>query len=696
MSNGIGPNPLNDISKVYLDQIVEKKKDDTYLEPDMKKRQANNEKARKELAKGPQMKNPHFEEKQQGWDAVNSLADAYKAMHEGIRDEDPEKGTKERKARLEKKRGMKLDDHPQYKKEEVEVAEADSLAAMQARREKRLAAQRKREGTTASGRDFGHDYSLSDKQQKARRDAEFKAGIGTKKEEVEVDEAMSSYDRNRKRAAQRAAERNAARAAGKTGVVPGVGYVSPRKERETYVDSAGTTRHKSGAKMESLDPVGKEDGDVNNDGKKDSTDKYLMNRRKAIGKAIKSKMKESVENVDEVYKGKHGQSDKEYQDSRSDAGKQISGDSKMSGAAYSHRSFKGQGKPAKPGERQKAQGRMTQADRDELAIRKAALKKKSMKEAYSSWRQDLSEIMTDDIDSKPIKEKKVNNKIKINPKLGEAVENMGGELIEMVEINEFDYMVEEVRQELIDEGHDVEAVNHALEEAKVTMGHDTPGKTEGMRDKLKKKAKGFLGKVAVKAYNKAREAKAAAAPAVQRAKTSAKRGIRKMALKVADKLKEENVDEAVYGGTPPEKKDTRMTVTNADKKGNTPAYQRYKAGDKRYKAADHMGEQMSPQEVALQKKKATIDKMIAQRRKQELSKGVSPTKTMGEEASDAMKDRRMERGGVGGNQRYDRPARNVATGPAKKKSSGMSALDFVKADIRAKYGKGAIIDTKKK
>ena len=65
----------------------------------------------------------------------------------------------------------------------------------------------------------------------------------------QVDEAMSSYDRNRKRAAQRAADRNAARAGGKTGVVPGVGYVSPRKERETYVDSAGTTRHKSGAKM---------------------------------------------------------------------------------------------------------------------------------------------------------------------------------------------------------------------------------------------------------------------------------------------------------------------------------------------------------------------------------------------------------------------------------------------------------------
>ena len=60
MSNGIGKNPLNDISKIYLESVA-KKKDDSYLEPDMNKRQKNNEKARKELAKGPQMKNPHFE-----------------------------------------------------------------------------------------------------------------------------------------------------------------------------------------------------------------------------------------------------------------------------------------------------------------------------------------------------------------------------------------------------------------------------------------------------------------------------------------------------------------------------------------------------------------------------------------------------------------------------------------------------------
>ena len=43
-----------------------------------------------------------------------------------------------------------------------------------------------------------------------------------------------------------------------------------------------------------LDAVGKEDADVNNDGKVDSTDKYLKNRREAIGKAM-GKKEEEVE-----------------------------------------------------------------------------------------------------------------------------------------------------------------------------------------------------------------------------------------------------------------------------------------------------------------------------------------------------------------------------------------------------------------
>jgi hypothetical protein len=39
--------------------------------------------------------------------------------------------------------------------------------------------------------------------------------------------------------------------------------------------------------LEKMDPVGKEDADINNDGKKDKTDKYLLNRRKAISANLK-------------------------------------------------------------------------------------------------------------------------------------------------------------------------------------------------------------------------------------------------------------------------------------------------------------------------------------------------------------------------------------------------------------------------
>jgi hypothetical protein len=263
MSNGIGKNPLNDISKVYLEQVgKKKKKDDSYLETDMKKRQENNEKAREDMKKmGTSMKNPHFEQKQFGWDSVNSMTKAYRAMQEGIRDEDPEKGTEERKKRLEKKRGMKLDDHPQYKKEKVE--------------------------------------EMIDPKGAARIDASKR-----KKEETR--------DEKEKRLM--------------------LGKYSP------------AVRYAKKTQKEALDPVGKEDGDVNNDGKKDDTDSYLMKRRKAIGSAMKKRLKEE--------------------------------------------------------------------------------------------RASLSEVMTDKEDEKKVVEKRINNKVTINPKLSEAVEELGGEVLEMVEVDE--------------------------------------------------------------------------------------------------------------------------------------------------------------------------------------------------------------------------------------------------------------------
>jgi hypothetical protein len=52
-----------------------------------------------------------------------------------------------------------------------------------------------------------------------------------------------------------------------------------------YLDGAEMTANID-AMSEKLDPVGKEDADIDNDGDTDKTDKYLLNRRKAIAKAM--------------------------------------------------------------------------------------------------------------------------------------------------------------------------------------------------------------------------------------------------------------------------------------------------------------------------------------------------------------------------------------------------------------------------
>ena len=153
---------------------------------------------------------------------------------------------------------------------------------------------------------------------------------------------------------------------------------------------------------EALDPVGQEDADIDNDGDTDKTDKYLHNRRKAIGKAIKKK------------KGiKEGHCDEK-------------------GVECSD-------------------------------VEKKKDSKKSMKEGYHNWRQDLIEVMDDVEDQKEVKEKKVNNKIKINPELGEAVEEIGGTLIEMIEVDEMDVLIESVYEELTEEGYSEDDVEEAIE-----------------------------------------------------------------------------------------------------------------------------------------------------------------------------------------------------------------------------------------
>ena len=86
-------------------------------------------------------------------------------------------------------------------------------------------------------------------------------------------------------------------------------------------------------------------------------------------------------------------------------------------------------------------------------------------------------------------------------------------------------------------------------------------------------------------------------------------------------------------------------------------------------------------------------------------------KTVDEETEDSLKDKRMERGGVGGNQRYDRPPAKKASNAElgikpgktavqkeleKRHGKGASAMDIVRAELEKKHGKGAVMSTKKK
>ena len=228
---------------------------------------------------------------------------------------------------------------------------------------------------------------------------------------------------------------------------------------------------------EALDPVGKEDSDVDNDGKKNTnSDKYLLKRRKAIGKAI------STQEAKEV---------KRWWDDDGD------------GKGYEEGEVSGKFK-----------------------------KKKKIKEGFSNWRQDLSEVITDTEFGKKIKEKKIKNKIKINPSISEAVENLGGTLIEMVEIDEVDFVAGSVYDELLEEGYDEddieEAIEYALTEATVTFGHDTPTGQKKRGNLVK--AVGRLARQ--KLSSKVRGAKSAAAGAVARGA----RKVAKGALGVARKM----------------------------------------------------------------------------------------------------------------------------------------------------------------
>ena len=176
-----------------------------------------------------------------------------------------------------------------------------------------------------------------------------------------------------------------------------------------------------------------------------------------------------------------------------------------------------------------------------LKNRRKVRKKAIAKEGYSNWRQDLIEIMNDEEGEKPIKEKKVNNKIKTcasegGLKIGEAVEQLGGQLIEMIELNGIldeitddelsfisDRMIEESVREVfydyLQEGYEIEEIEDLICES---IDTSLMLLNEAEEDSNNKKRTGILQKIkgAVKTVGKglARGAGYVAGAAVRGAK----------------------------------------------------------------------------------------------------------------------------------------------------------------------------------
>ena len=236
--------------------------------------------------------------------------------------------------------------------------------------------------------------------------------------------------------------------------------------------------------------------------------------------------------------------------------------------------------------------------------------------SMSDWRSELIEVVGTEDSEKTVKEKKIKNKIIINPTLGmkEAIEAIGGTIMEVSEIEE-----DEKKRELIEKSREKD-----VEQGRV------PGRLK--------------------------EAMSPKEVQLQKRKTmldmQIARDRRKQISKAAGDAPTKTVGEGY--DKPDEKIKTDRDGYRIPKKD---------ADDAR-------------------------DRLLAKAREKRLAK-------MKEETEDSLRDKRMERGGVDGNVRYDRPNRN----PERKKpdpKAGMRAVDRVRDDIIKQYGKGALIDTKKK
>ena len=223
-----------------------------------------------------------------------------------MRFDDGKEGKEKRKEALRKKRGMtkaQMDKHPQFKDDDVKEGYKGTMDMSKSHPE----AKKKVEDNIA--KHFGKKEKKEVKEGSAygiyRGDGKMKIGKRDEGEKApRMQKGAMAYDGPNKERSE-AADRIIAKTKKKRKKMNEMSCPSPKvvdtssksKEKKitpSVLDKIRKLNTGAGSQYEQvvhekMDPVGQEDKDIDNDGDHDSTDKYLANRRKAIGKAIAKK-----------------------------------------------------------------------------------------------------------------------------------------------------------------------------------------------------------------------------------------------------------------------------------------------------------------------------------------------------------------------------------------------------------------------
>ena len=200
-------------------------------------------------------------------------------VHE-MRYDDGKEGSKKRLKALEKKRGMKMPDHPQFKDSVKEGKMPEGLKKyLEKKQGKKEDKKDVKEGNEEKAPRMQKGAMAYDGPNKERSEAADRILAKAKKKREKMKEEYVS-EMKAKQVVKPKPARNPQNMALPKGVKSGVNYQSMA---QSYVPVGNIFNEKK------MDPVGAEDKDIDNDGDHDSTDKYLLKRRKAIGKAIAKK-----------------------------------------------------------------------------------------------------------------------------------------------------------------------------------------------------------------------------------------------------------------------------------------------------------------------------------------------------------------------------------------------------------------------